>query len=60
MLTNYIALWTGTYGILATVMMFVWHFVAFPLFALLIYTAVSGQYSIIKSNKKRSKTGSKQ
>ena len=45
MLTNYIAIWSGEYGTIAQCMMFVWHFVAFPLFALLIHTAIKGIYS---------------
>ena len=60
MWTNYIALWTGTYGEIAQLMMIVWHVFGLPLFSLLIYTAVTGQIAINRSNKKRSKTGSKQ
>ena len=51
MLTNYVMIWTGQFGIIAQVMQLVWHVVVIPLLSLLVYTAVAGQYSINKSNK---------
>ena len=51
MLENYIHIWTGHYGIIAQSMMLIWHIVAIPLLSLLVYTAVTGQYRINRSNK---------
>ena len=51
MLENYVAIWTGQYGIIAQVMQLVWHTVAIPLLSFTVYTAVTGQLQINKSIK---------
>jgi hypothetical protein len=51
MLENYIHVWTGEYGVIALAMMYIWHIIAIPFLALLVYTTVAGQLQINRSNK---------